>query len=64
MVFNLFFKFIYYKKNYNIYICKLIYKLGKHSIAFSSGIAAITCVLHLLKPGDHVICSDDVYGGT
>ncbi len=37
---------------------------GKHALAFSSGLAAIDAVLHTLKPGDHVICSDDVYGGT
>lgn len=37
---------------------------GKHGLAFASGMAAIDAVLRLLKPGDHVICSDDVYGGT
>ena len=37
---------------------------GKFGLAFSSGNAATTTILHLLKAGDHVICSDDVYGGT
>ena len=37
---------------------------GKYGIAFSSGMAAIDSCLKLLKSGDHVICSDDVYGGT
>jgi cystathionine gamma-lyase len=37
---------------------------GKFGMAFSSGCAAMTCVLLLLNHGDHVICCDDVYGGT
>ncbi|XP_023574047.1 cystathionine gamma-lyase [Octodon degus] len=37
---------------------------AKHSLAFASGLAAIVTVTHLLKAGDHVICMDDVYGGT
>jgi len=37
---------------------------ANHGISFSSGCAAMTTVAHLLKSGDHVICSDDVYGGT
>ena len=37
---------------------------GKYGIAFSSGMAAVDSCLKLLKSGDHVICSDDVYGGT
>jgi cystathionine gamma-lyase len=37
---------------------------GKHALAFSSGLATIDTLLHTLKSGDHVICSDDVYGGT
>jgi len=37
---------------------------GKHGLAFSSGMAAIDCVLRVLKPGDHVLASNDVYGGT
>jgi cystathionine beta-lyase/cystathionine gamma-synthase len=31
---------------------------------FASGCAAATTLLHTLAPGDHVVCGDDVYGGT
>ncbi len=37
---------------------------GKYGLAYASGCAATTNVLHMLKPGDHVVCGDDVYGGT
>jgi cystathionine gamma-lyase len=37
---------------------------GKHALAFASGLAATACVLHTLRAGDHVLCCDDVYGGT
>jgi len=37
---------------------------GKYGIAFSSGVAAIHSVIGLLKPGDHVIASKNIYGGT
>ena len=37
---------------------------GKYGFAFSSGMAAITALFHLLKSGDHVILSQNVYGGT
>ncbi len=37
---------------------------GKHGLAYASGCAATVNVLHLLSPGDHVVCGDDVYGGT
>ncbi len=37
---------------------------GKYGLAFSSGVAATSAVFNLLKPGDHVIVGDDVYGGT
>ncbi len=37
---------------------------GRFGFAFSSGLAAMDCVLHLLSAGDHIILSDDVYGGT
>ena len=36
---------------------------AKHGLAFSSGMGAITTTLTLLKKGDHVVLSDDVYGG-
>jgi cystathionine gamma-synthase/cystathionine gamma-lyase len=37
---------------------------GKYGLAFASGLAATAAVISLLKKGDHVICGDDVYGGT
>jgi cystathionine beta-lyase/cystathionine gamma-synthase len=37
---------------------------GRHALAFASGMAAIDTLLRLVKPGEHVICSNDVYGGT
>ncbi|MCU0454493.1 MAG: PLP-dependent aspartate aminotransferase family protein [Bacteroidetes bacterium] len=36
----------------------------KHGLAFGSGMAAITTLFHLLKSGDHVLLSSNVYGGT
>jgi cystathionine beta-lyase/cystathionine gamma-synthase len=37
---------------------------GRHGMAFGSGTAAVDAVLRLLAPGDHVIMSRNVYGGT
>jgi len=37
---------------------------GAYGICFSSGMAATTTVLHLLSASDHVLASDDLYGGT
>ena len=37
---------------------------GTHGFAFSSGLAALDCVLKLLNPGDEVIAGDDLYGGS
>lgn len=37
---------------------------GRHGMAFASGMAAENTVLNLLRSGDHVVSSDDVYGGT
>lgn len=37
---------------------------GRHAFAFSSGLAAINSVFSLLKQGDRVLLSDDLYGGT
>src|SRR6476660_5890961 len=35
-----------------------------HGHAFSSGIGATTTIMHLVDPGDRVVCVNDVYGGT
>ena len=37
---------------------------GNYGLAFSSGMSAISTVTQLLDADDHVICCDDVYGGT
>jgi Cystathionine beta-lyases/cystathionine gamma-synthases len=37
---------------------------GKEGLAFSTGVAAISAILSLFKNGDHIIVSDDLYGGT
>ena len=37
---------------------------GKYGAAFGSGLAAIDCVMKMLKPGDEVISTNDLYGGT
>lgn len=37
---------------------------GEWGLAFASGLAASSAVLSLLRPGDHVVANDDLYGGT
>jgi len=37
---------------------------GEYGFAFSSGMAAISTVLELFRPGDHLVVSDDLYGGS
>src|SRR5690554_5996770 len=37
---------------------------GHAGFAFGSGMAAISAVMHLFKSGDHIVLTDDVYGGT
>jgi len=37
---------------------------ASHALAFASGMAAESTVMQLLKPGDHTIAMDDLYGGT
>ena len=37
---------------------------AKSAIAFTSGMAAITAVLELFSPGDRIVASSDLYGGT
>ncbi len=37
---------------------------GKYGLAFASGMSAIDAILKLLKPGDHTVVGNDVYGGT
>lgn len=37
---------------------------GVDTVAFASGMAAVSACLELFAPGDHIICSEDLYGGT
>eukprot|EP01084_Bolivina_argentea_P230537 388918_1 len=37
---------------------------GKYGLCFASGSAATASITSILKTGDHIICIDDVYGGT
>jgi cystathionine gamma-lyase len=37
---------------------------ARHGLAFASGLAATDAILHLLDAGDHVLYSDDLYGGS
>jgi cystathionine beta-lyase/cystathionine gamma-synthase len=36
---------------------------AEHGIAFSSGLGAVTTIMHLVNPGERVVCVNDVYGG-
>lgn len=36
----------------------------KHGICFSSGVAATDAIARCLRPGDHILASNDLYGGT
>ena len=36
---------------------------GKYGVCYSSGMAAVDSIMKLFKSGDHIVCSDDVYGG-
>ncbi|MEZ4265821.1 MAG: cystathionine gamma-synthase [Myxococcota bacterium] len=37
---------------------------GAHGLAFASGCAAASTLIHSFEAGTHIICGDDVYGGT
>lgn len=37
---------------------------GKHGICYASGLAATDAVLKLFRPGDEIIATNDIYGGT
>jgi cystathionine gamma-synthase len=41
-----------------------ILEKGAHALAFATGMGAISAVIKLFKPGDHIIVSEDLYGGT
>ena len=37
---------------------------GKHGLTFASGLGATTTIVSLLNSGDHLLVTDDLYGGT
>ncbi|HYJ34108.1 MAG TPA: cystathionine gamma-synthase [Candidatus Binatia bacterium] len=44
--------------------CLAVLEKGERAFAFASGMSAIAAVLHLLRAGDHVVSSNNMYGGT
>lgn len=44
--------------------CLAALENARHGLCFASGLAATSAVMNLLSAGDHVVCGDDVYGGT
>ncbi len=48
----------------NLEECLASLEGAAHGLAFSSGLAATATVMLLLEPGDHVVFTEDVYGGT
>src|SRR3712207_5275284 len=44
-------------------LCLASLEGAEHGIAYASGLAATTTLMHLLNPGDHVVLIADVYGG-
>ncbi len=45
-------------------LCLASLENGEHGVAFASGMAAITTVMHLVHPSERVVSVNDVYGGT
>ena len=48
----------------NLEECLASLEGAAHGLAFASGLAATATVMLLLDPGDHVVFTEDVYGGT
>ncbi|MFN2451693.1 MAG: cystathionine gamma-synthase [Candidatus Dormibacteria bacterium] len=44
--------------------CLASLEAAGHALAFASGLAATTTLMALFEPGDHVVFSEDIYGGT
>jgi cystathionine gamma-synthase len=41
-----------------------LFEHGKYGLAFATGMGAISTLTKIFKPGDHIIVSEDLYGGT
>lgn len=44
--------------------CLAVLEEAKFGIAFGSGMAAVDAAISILRPGDHVVSSENIYGGT
>jgi cystathionine beta-lyase/cystathionine gamma-synthase len=44
-------------------LCLASLESAEHGIAFSSGLGAVTTIMHLVSPGERVVAVNDVYGG-
>jgi cystathionine beta-lyase/cystathionine gamma-synthase len=44
-------------------LCLASLEGAEHGVAFSSGMGAVTTVMHLVHPSERVVCVNDVYGG-
>jgi cystathionine gamma-lyase len=44
--------------------CLAALENARYGLAFASGLAAESCILSTLRPGDHIVAGDDLYGGT
>src|ERR687895_1690591 len=44
-------------------VCLASLEGADHGVAFSSGLGAVTTLMHLVSPGEHVVSVNDVYGG-
>ena len=44
-------------------LCLASLEGAQHGVAFSSGLGAVTTIMHLVDPGQRVVCVNDVYGG-
>src|SRR6266536_3576881 len=44
-------------------ICLASLEGAEHGVAFSSGLGATTTIMHLVNPGERVVCVNDVYCG-
>jgi cystathionine gamma-synthase len=43
--------------------CLASLERADHGVAYSSGLGAVTTIMHLVSPGERVVCVNDVYGG-
>jgi len=44
--------------------CLAALEEGQYGLAFSSGMAAVDAAVSILRPGDHLVSSENIYGGT